>query len=114
MVEYARLGEAGVDSASSGFERLVIFTTPVMWFFLCSTGVTLMVLRQREPGSSRAFRVPGYPFTPIIYCVGAAYIIWSSLTYALEHGSWEAGLAVGLLAAGVPFAFLSRGRGSQG
>lgn len=113
MVEYARLGEAGAASASSGFERLVIFTTPVMWFFLCSTGVTLMVLRQREPGSSRAFRVPGYPFTPIVYCAGAAYIIWSSLNYALANGSWEAGLAVGLLAAGVPFAFLSRGRDSQ-
>jgi APA family basic amino acid/polyamine antiporter len=113
MVEYARLGEAGAASASSGFERLVIFTTPVMWFFLCSTGVTLMVLRQREPGSSRAFRVPGYPFTPIVYCAGAAYIIWSSLNYALANGSWEAGLAVGLLAAGVPFAFLSRGRDPQ-
>lgn len=108
MVEYARNDAAGTTSASSGFDRLVIFTTPVMWFFLFMTGVTLMVLRQREPGSSSAFRIPGYPVTPLLYCAGAAYIIWSSLNYALHNGSWEAGLAVGLLAAGVPFAILSR------
>jgi amino acid transporter len=99
---------AGPGSASQGFQRLVMFTTPVMWFFLLASGVALMMLRQREPGSSSAFRVPFFPLTPLAFCGGAGYIIWSSLNYAIQNRSWEAGLAVGLLAAGAPFAFLTR------
>jgi len=48
-----RIRAAGGARRGLGVERLsaaVIFTTPVMWFFLFSTGVTLMVLRDARAG----------------------------------------------------------------
>jgi len=106
ILGFAAMAEEG--SGSKGFERLVIFTTPVMWWFLLASVVALFVLRAREPVASNAFRVPFYPVTPLVFCIGAVYILWSSLSYALDKGSWEAGVALALMVAGLPFAFVGR------
>ena len=44
---------------------MVIFTTPGFWFFLMLVGVSVFVLRYREPATERPYRVPGYPVTPL-------------------------------------------------
>ena len=44
-----------------GFESMVIFTTPGFWLFLALVGVSLFVLRRRDPEIERPYRVPGYP-----------------------------------------------------
>jgi APA family basic amino acid/polyamine antiporter len=64
-----------------GFETLVDYTAPVFWFFFLLTGISLFVLRQKDPDSRRPFRVPLYPLTPIIFCVASAYMLWSSIAY---------------------------------
>ena len=45
----------------NGFEQMVMFTTPGFWFFLMLVGVSVFVLRRREPAVARPYRVPGYP-----------------------------------------------------
>lgn len=50
-----------------GFETMVEYTTPVFWFFFLLTGISLIVLRMREPECDRPFRVPLYPFTPLLF-----------------------------------------------
>jgi APA family basic amino acid/polyamine antiporter len=42
-------------------------------FVLVSLGV--IVLRRREPGRARPFRVPGVPFTPLISVVACLYLM---------------------------------------
>jgi basic amino acid/polyamine antiporter, APA family len=64
-----------------GFETMVEFTAPVFWLFFLLTGLVLFVLRRREPGAARPFKVPWYPFTPILFCMSCAYMLWSSLAY---------------------------------
>jgi basic amino acid/polyamine antiporter, APA family len=91
-----------------GFETMVDYTAPVFWFFFLLSGVSLLVLRVREPHVFRPFRVPFYPLTPILFCLICGYLLYSSLAYTGVGAI--AGVAVVL--AGVPVLFLGNHRQS--
>jgi APA family basic amino acid/polyamine antiporter len=92
--------------ARQGFQTMVEYISPVFWLFFLLTGLSLFVLRWREPARERPFRVPLYPFTPIIFCVSCAYLLYSSLSYT------GAGALAGVLVllAGLPLLWLARRR----
>lgn len=81
----------------SGFETMVEYTAPVFWFFFLLVGVSLFVLRFKEPEARRPFKVPLYPLTPLIFCGTSAYLLYSSIAYT----GWGALVGVGVLLAGV-------------
>jgi basic amino acid/polyamine antiporter, APA family len=64
-----------------GFETMLEYTAPVFWFFFLLVGISLFVLRYKEPDADRPFRVPLYPLTPLIFCLMSAYLLYSSLMY---------------------------------
>ena len=64
-----------------GLRTMVDFTAPVFWFFFLLAGASLVVLRIREPGATRPFKVPLYPVTPVVFCFTSAYLLYSSLAY---------------------------------
>jgi APA family basic amino acid/polyamine antiporter len=64
-----------------GFVTMVDFTAPIFWFFFLLAGLSLFVLRFRNPDIHRAFRVPLYPLTPLFFCAACVYILQSSLMY---------------------------------
>lgn len=65
-----------------GFQTMVDYTAPVFWLFFLLTGLSLLVLRVREPRAHRPFRVPLYPLTPLLFVGICGYIFYSSLAYA--------------------------------
>jgi amino acid transporter len=65
-----------------GFQTMVEYTAPVFWLFFLLTGVSLLVLRVREPRAPRPFRVPLYPLMPLLFIGTCAYVLYSSLAYA--------------------------------
>jgi precorrin-6B methylase 2 len=64
------------------------------------------VLRVRDPGTHRPFRVPLYPVTPILFIGSSAYMLWASLV----HTGLGAFVGVGVLLAGVPLLAWARRR----
>lgn len=64
-----------------GFETIVEYTAPVFWLFFLLAGISLFVLRGKEPHAERPFRVPLYPLTPLLFCLTSAYLLYSSLVY---------------------------------
>lgn len=88
--------------ARDGFQTAVEYTAPVFWFFFLLVGISLFVLRRREPDTPRPFRVPLYPLTPILFCAVNAWLLWSSLAYT----GWGALVGAGVLAAGIVLLFL--------
>lgn len=64
-----------------GFETMVEYTAPVFWLFFLLAGISLIVLRIRDPKTPRPFRVPLYPVVPLLFCSASAYMLWSSLAY---------------------------------
>jgi len=91
----------------SGFQGLVEFSAPVFWAFFLLTGVSLFVLRAKEPRAPRPFRVPGYPVVPAIFVLACAYLLYSSLDYHRAHAL--VGLAV-LAVGAVVMLFGNRGK----
>ena len=87
-----------------GFRNAVEFTAPVFWLFMLGVGVALFVLRRRDRGRLRPFRVPLYPLLPLIFCATSAYLLYSSIAYS----GWSALAGVALLAAGGVLSFLIR------
>jgi len=65
-----------------GFETLVSGTAPVFWSFFLLTGLSLFALRQRDPYIERPFRVPLFPYLPLIFCAYCAYMLYSAIDYA--------------------------------
>ena len=91
---------AGFGLYENGFERLVLFTAPLFWLFLLLAGLSLYVLRGREPDVPRPYRVAGYPLTPALFCLSSGYMLYASLNYAVREGRTGGLWAAGLMAAG--------------
>lgn len=86
-----------------GFKSMVEFTAPVFWVAFLLTGISLFVLRVKEPTVERPFKVPLYPLLPILFCVMCAYMLWSSLSYvhSQQLGGFNAAwIGVAVLAMG--------------
>lgn len=91
-----------------GFETMVAYTAPVFWAFFLLTGLSIVVLRKRDPDRPRPFRTPLYPLPPLLFCLAAAWMLWSSVSYAISLFRSAAtdsigvdGFAVGVAASGV-------------
>jgi amino acid transporter len=95
--------------AREGFTALVEYTAPVFWFFFFLAGLSLIVLRTKDPNVQRPFRVPLYPLTPVFFCAACLYMLQSSLTYA--GGGAVAGVLV--LLVGLPVLLFAYQREQQ-
>ena len=92
--------------AREGFTALVEYTAPVFWFFFFLAGLSLIVLRSKEPDAPRSFRVPLYPLTPLLFCAACLYMLQSSLAYAGKG----AGAGVLVLLVGLPVLLFAQQR----
>jgi amino acid transporter len=95
--------------ASDGFSALVDCTAPVFWTFFLLTGIALVVLRVREPERPRPFRVPLFPLVALTFCGVCAFMLYSSVNYAIGQRPVEALVVLTLLALGIPVYILTRG-----
>ena len=97
----------GFGLSGSGFESLVIFTTPVFYLFFLLVGVSLLVLRWRDPQTPRPYRVPWYPWTPLVFCLSSLFMLYAGLSYAWStlsdayvntenEARWSIAVAVGV------------------
>lgn len=99
------LALVGLGSATrQGFQTMVEYTAPVFWLFFLLTGVSLFVLRRREPHVRRPFRVPLYPLSPLLFCATCAYLLYASLAYT------GLGALVGVAVLGLGALVLALGR----
>jgi amino acid transporter len=82
-----------------GFEAMVEFTAPVFWGFLMLVGVALLVLRRRDQAAPRPFQVPWYPLTPLLFIAVCAFLLYSSIMYAVSRDAIHVSLLVMLVGA---------------
>lgn len=97
LICIALIGFAGVQV--DGFEAMVEFTAPVFWFFLLLVGLSVFLLRRKDGRAHRPFKVPLYPFTPLVFCAACGYLGYSSLTYATSQSAVH--VSLGVMAAGL-------------
>jgi basic amino acid/polyamine antiporter, APA family len=100
---------AMVLAASGTFEQLLTYVVFVGWIFYGLGAACVFVLRHTEPAAPRPFRVPGYPWTPLLFIVAAAALVAN--TIATQPGRAAVGIGVVLL--GLPVYFIWRPRGKD-
>jgi basic amino acid/polyamine antiporter, APA family len=99
---------AMVLAASGTFEQLLTYVVFVGWIFYALGAACVFVLRRTRPEAGRPFRVPGYPWTPLLFILAAAALVAN--TIATQPRRAAVGIAVVLL--GVPVYFVWRGKPS--
>jgi APA family basic amino acid/polyamine antiporter len=66
--------------ATSGFNAMVDYMTPVYWLFMSLSIGALVILRRRYPDAPRPVRTPFYPLFPAIFLTISVYMFGASLT----------------------------------
>jgi amino acid transporter len=97
---------------AGSFIDTILYTAPVVWVFFLATGLSLFVLRRKEPQTLRPYRVTGYPLTPIIFCGICAFMIYSSISYALANKPIGLLIVSCVLLTGMLLYWLAEGRGA--
>src|SRR2546427_597018 len=101
---------AVVLTVSGTFGQLVDYVAFGDWIFFGLTVAGLFIYRAREhragldPAPPGAFRVPGYPWTPGLFVLAAAYVVLS----AIASNPKNAAIGGGLILLGVPFYYYWR------
>jgi len=97
-----------------GFETMVAYTSGAFWFFFLLVSISLFVLRGKKADQEDHYKVPLYPITPLLFCAMCAFMLYSSVSYAMSKGPGSIGamLGIGVLLAGIPLMFVAQRRGS--
>ncbi len=89
---------------TDGFQNSVVFTSPSFWLFLLLAGAALFVLRARGR-STGSYRVPLYPWLPLLFCLSSGYMLYKSVPYAYQMTKWGLLASIVVLALGAGLSF---------
>ncbi len=93
-----------------GFSQLFTYVIFGGWLMYAMATAAVPILRRREPDLPRPFRVPGYPFVPVVFVVSAAILTASTILQRPR----ESLFGLGFVALGVPLYFaLGGGRSAM-
>ena len=94
----AQLAWSGLLCFTGTYQSLIEFVTFVLVLFFAATGFAVIVLRRKDPGRERPYRVRGYPWLPGLYILVNAVILVS----VLFSRPVQALAGAGFVLAGVP------------
>lgn len=96
---------AALLALSGTFEQLLTYVVFAGWIFYALGALSLFLYRRRQPEQPRPFRVPGYPWTPVLFVLSAGAIVVNTLVARPV----QALLGLGIVLLGIPvYALWSR------
>jgi APA family basic amino acid/polyamine antiporter len=97
---------AMVLAASGTFEQLLTYVVFVGWIFYALGAAAVIALRIKRPTAERPFKVPGYPFTPILFVLAAAAIVVNTIVSQPKQSA----IGIGVVLDGAPAYLVWRSR----
>jgi basic amino acid/polyamine antiporter, APA family len=85
------------------FVNAILYTAAAVYSFYLATNLAVIVLRLKEPHAQRPYRVKGYPWTTIVFCLVCAFLIQSAASYKPDVAKG----ALLILLLGLPLYWLS-------
>ena len=83
------------------FERLVVFSAPLHWFFFLMVGIALFILRRKQTATKEGYKVPFYPWLPVVFCFSTGFLLFVSLSYAYSQRHPEAYVIIAIMLIGI-------------
>lgn len=99
-----------IGSHHDAFARLVVLSAPLHWFFFLLSGMTLFIFRRRQTGQENHYKVPLYPWLPIVFCLSTGLMLFASLSYAFTQRHPEVWFILAMMILGLIASALSRNR----
>ena len=96
---FFELAVAIVMMLLGGFDILTDMLVFVIWIFYTLVFMAVIKLRKTEPDLPRPYKVPLYPFIPIVSIIGGIFILSMTLINQLSLVV----IGLGLTALGIPF-----------
>ena len=100
---------AAALAVTGTFEQLFTYVVFSGWIFYALGAASLFIYRRRSPEVSGLYRVPGYPWTPLLFILAAAALVIN--TIATQPVRAAVGLGIVLL--GAPAYLIWRSRKSE-
>jgi APA family basic amino acid/polyamine antiporter len=89
---------AAVLALSGTFDQLLTYVIFIGWIFYALGSAAVIVLRRKKPDAVRPYRVPGYPFTPILFVLAAIVIVGNQVITEPRQSA----IGLGMVLLGVP------------
>lgn len=93
-----------VLALSGSFDQLTDYVVFASWIFYALCTASLFRLRRRDGAEAPAYRVPGFPFLPIVFLVVSLLLLVNTL-YTSPR---ESGIGLAFILAGIPAYFFFR------
>jgi APA family basic amino acid/polyamine antiporter len=92
---------------SGTFDQLTDYVVFSSWIFYGACGAAVIVLRRKMPNAKRGYRVPGYPYVPLLF-VACTVLLLANTLYTAPR---ESGVGLLIIAVGLPaYAWFKRKR----
>jgi basic amino acid/polyamine antiporter, APA family len=91
------------------FQELINYAMFVAWIFYGLAAAAIFPYRRRHPELQRPYRVPGYPWTPLLFVLTAALLVGNAVFSAGKNAL----IGLSIVGLGLPAYFLWRGRSAQ-
>jgi APA family basic amino acid/polyamine antiporter len=103
------VGAAGIWSAvlavSGTFEQLLTYVVFIAWIFYALAAASIFIYRKRPPEAAKPYRVPAYPWTPIVFILAAMALVGNTIATQPVR----AAIGLGIVFLGAPaYAFWRR------
>jgi len=97
-----------VLAATGTFEQLLTYVVFTGWLFYALAAASIFFYRRNAPDASQTYRVPAYPWTPLLFIAAAGALVLNTLV--TQPGRAAVGLGIVLLGAPAYFIWHSRRR----
>jgi basic amino acid/polyamine antiporter, APA family len=88
------------------FQQLFTYVIFAGWIFYGLAAASIFVYRRRSPDAIRPYRVPGYPWTPLLFVAASAALVINTIA-AAPRG---AAVGIGIVLLGLPAYLIWRPR----
>jgi APA family basic amino acid/polyamine antiporter len=89
---------AAVVAATGTFEQLLTYVVFVGWAFYALAAASIFVYRKRNTARSASYRVPGYPWTPLVFIATVAAVVVNTILAQPVR----AAIGIGVVLTGAP------------
>lgn len=103
---------SAVLAVSGSFTELFTYVIFCGWIFYGLAAATIFVYRKRLPDKERPYKVPGYPWTPLIFIAAALVLVINTLIDNLQDQPLKTAMALGIIVLGLPAYLIWRSHGT--